>query len=498
MLSYSEFKHEYKIPHMAIDVPRSEDFRVFAECGEIPVYTCRISRYPFNRYWPGHQRPIDQTEIVSYINLVGDGEVTLSVEAKKPHSRVILKPYSKEIKAEEKDGTITLTLPGVGHYVLELDDYHGLLYIFYSKPIEAPAPENVTHYFGPGVHYPRQINLQSGDRIYIDKDALVFGNLLGKSVENVEIFGNGILDGSGEERFSFRCYPDYTVGNMRFYDSKNITIRGVGMMNAASWCISFFRCESIIVDGVKIFGQWRYNTDGIDFCNCQNAHLENSFVHSFDDTIVIKGVLPYADMDVKNIHVKGCVVWCDWGKCLELGIETACFEYEDISFEDCDILRGGNNALDIGNGYTAYVHNVRFEDIRLEMNAFDTPQQLQENEDMKYSRENETSLPLVLAVFNRRYDWSGSPFEKCVGNQVGERSAWVTDVLFKNITVYYDEGLPMKDGKPILGVYILNDRAAEGARFENIRLENLVCNGRKVSEDEIDFHYKDTEAIEYQ
>ena len=497
MISYSEFKHSYPIPHMAIALPRSEDYRVFAEETEIPVYTCRISRYPFNSWWPGYPRPIEQSELCSYINLVGEGSVTLSVKAKKAHSRVLVKPYSKGIKPVEKDGEIILTIPENGYYVLELDDYHGLLYIFYSKPIEAPAPESVTYYFGPGVHWPRTVNLCSGDRVYIDKDALVFGNFLGKGVENVEIFGNGILDDEGEGRFSMRCYPDYTVGNIKFYDSKNITVRGIGMIHSAIWCMSFFHCEDIRVEGVKIFGQWKYNADGIDFCNCQNAFLSDSFVHAFDDAIVIKGVINYMDKDVKNIHVKNCVVWCDWGKTLELGVETACLEYDNISFENCDILRAGNTAMDVGNGYTAYVHNVRFENIRIEMNAFDTPEQLQQNFEMKYSRGDEIALPRVLAVCNRRFSWEGSPFEKCVGDRVGERSAWVTDVLFKDITVYYDEGMPLADGKPMLELYIENFRAEEGARFGNIRVENIVCNGKRIPEEEIRFFYQDAEKIQY-
>lgn len=497
MFSYSTFNHEYVIPHMSIDMPLSADYRVFAKGEEIPVYTCRISRYPFNTYWPGYQRPIEQSEVASFVNLVGDEAVTLEIEAKKAHSRVMLKPYSRGIVPVEKDGKITFTLPENGYFVLELDDYHGLLYIFYSKPIDAPKPESVTHYFGPGVHYPRQIKLSSGDRVYVDKDAYVYGNFYGNGIEDVEIFGNGILDDTAEGRFSFRCYPDYTIGNMKFCDCKNISIRGVGMTNSAIWCLQCFRSENVAVEGVKIFGQWRYNTDGVDICNCQHVRLENSFVHSFDDAIVIKGVLPYADMDVRDIHVKNCVVWCDWGKGLELGVETECLEYDNITFEDCDILRGGNSAIDIGNGYTAHVHNVRFENIRIEMNAFDTPEQLQESLDMKYTKQGKTALPRVINIFNRRYDWSGSPYEKCVGGRVGERSAWVTDVLMKDITVYYDEGLPLKDGRPVLGVYILNDRAADGARFENIRLENLVCNGRKIPESEIDFHYLNTEPIEY-
>ncbi len=171
---------------------------------------------------------------------------------------------------------------------------------------------------------------------------------------------------------------------------------------------------------------------------------------------------------------------------------------------DKDALVFGNflgkevqNVEIFGNGYTAYIHNVRFENIRVEMNAFDTPEELQKSEDMEYSRAGEVALPRVLAVFNNRFAWAGSPVEKSAGDRIGERCAWVTDVLFKDITVYYDEGMPLSDGKPILGVYIENDRAQDGARFENIRIENLVCNGARVPCNAVDLHCKNADITEY-
>jgi hypothetical protein len=57
--------------------------------------------------------------------------------------------------------------------------------------------------------------------------------------------------------------------------------------------------------------------------------------------------------------------------------------------------------------------------------------------------------------------------------------------------------MPTANGKPILPVRFSNDRAEAGAKFENIRLENLVCNGKKMSETEIQFEYNNVEKIEY-
>ena len=488
MFAYSKFEHRYDIDIFKINVPLSEDYRVYAKGEEIPVYSCRISKYSFNTWWQGHQRPFDQSIPCSYINLVGDEAVTLEIEAKKPHSRVMLKPYSKNVKATEENGIITVELHENGHYVLELDDHKGLLYIFYSKPITCPDPESVTHYFGPGIHYPRQINLKTGDRVYIDKDALVYGCFLAHGADDVEIFGNGILDDSGEERFSNRCYEDYTVGNMKFYDCKNLSIRGVGMTNSAIWCINLFHCFDVSMEDVKIFGQWRYNTDGIDICNCQNISIRNSFVHSFDDTITIKGILRYQNTSNKNIHVEGCTLWCDWGKTCEIGIETACIEYESISFVNCDILRLGNTACDIANGYTAYVHNVRFENIRVEYNSFDTPEQLQETDDMVYTRQNEVALPSLFIVHNNKFDNScGTNYNTFSGNAVSDKTAWVTDIVCKDITVYYDEGVPLTNGKPTISVTLCNN-GRDGARFENITIENIVCNGKRLPKEDVIFY----------
>ncbi|MBQ8407593.1 MAG: hypothetical protein IJY39_01875 [Clostridia bacterium] len=488
MFTYSEFEHRHDIDAYRINAPLSGDYRVYAKGGEIPVYTCRISKYSFNTWWPGHQRPFDQSVPCSYINLVGDEAVTLKIEAKKPHSRVMLKPYSKNVKATEENGVITVKLKENGQYVLELDNHMGLLYIFYSKPITCPDPASVTHYFGPGIYYPRQINLKSGDRVYIDKDALVYGCFLAHGADNVEIFGNGILDDSGEERFISRCYEDYTVGNMKFYDCKNLRIRGVGMVNSAIWCLNLFHCFDVSVEDIKIFGQWRYNTDGIDICNCQNISIKDSFVHSFDDTITIKGILRYQNTSNKNIHVEGCTLWCDWGKTCEIGIETGCPEYENISFINCDLIRPGNIACDIANGYTAYIHDIRFENLRVEYNSFDSPEQLQESDDMVYTRQGEVAIPNLIIIHNNEYrDSCGTNSSTFAGNAVSDKTAWVTDVVCKDITVYYDEGVPLTNGKPTIAITLCNN-GRNGARFENITIENIVCNGKRLPKEDVIFY----------
>ena len=489
MFSCSEFKHDYRKSYFKYEEPLSNDYRVLINGREVPVYTCRISKYPFNRVWPGFQRPVDQTETASFVNIVSDEELRLEVLTDLPLDRVLIKPYSKGISHQEGEGRITVTLKENGQFVLECGSYHHCLYIFNSKPIPVPAPESVTHFFGPGIHFPGKITLRDNESVYVDKDALVFGCVYGENAENIRIFGNGVLDDSHEERTGNYCYEPYTNGNVKFYDCKNLKIQGVLMKNSAIWCVNLFHCFDVDIDDIKVFGQWRYNTDGIDIVNCQNIFIRNSFIHSFDDTITIKGIDRYARTNNENIHTENCVLWCDWGKCCEVGVETACREYKNISFRNCDVLRGGNTALDINNGDCAEISNVVFEDIRVEMNDFDTLDVYQSTDDMCYGAENTRYVPALLRIDNNlwrteecKQTW-GLPDMTDGIDLYGIQRQGVHDVLVRNIQVSYDTGLPLKDGKPNVHLYVRSH--IPETPYYNIQIENIVVSGRKAEKTDL-------------
>ncbi len=486
MFTYSEFVHHYtrsKMPHVE---PISRDYTVSVNGTPVPVYTARISKFPFNREWPGYQRSIDQTELVSFVHLVSDEPLALTVTTTRSHERVRIKPYSKKITPVEKEGKITFTLPENGQFVLECDSYHGCLYIFNSLPIEAPDPASVTHYFGPGVHFPGKLTLHSHESVYVDRDALVFGCLYAEDAEDIHIFGNGLFDDAGEGRMNGPCYEAFTNGNLKFYDCRNIRIEGILLRDSAIWCINLFHCFDVTVDEVKVFGQWRYNTDGVDIVNCQNITIRNSFIHSFDDTVTIKGIDRYATTDNAHILTENCVLWCDWGKTCEIGIETACREYRDIIFRNCDILRAGNTALDIQNGDCAAVSDILFEDIRVEYNAFDTDARYQSSDEQVYDGEGTIQTPALVSIMNFRFRspgmlaaW-GAPSDYV--DLTGIEQATVRNVTCRNIRVYFDEAIPLaEDGRYPISIIIRP--SVEGARFANIRLEDLSINGKTLIPD---------------
>ena len=501
MISCSRFTHEYTKSFFKFVEPLSKDFTVYIHGEEIPVYTCRISAYPLNRVWTGFQRPVNQSETASFVNLVSDEPVTLTVVARRPHEKILLKPYSKGIVPVEEDGKITFTLPAEGQFVLETDSYHHCLYIFNSRPIPCPDPASVTHYFGPGIHMPGKITLHSGDSVYVDKDALVYGCLFAEDAEDIHIFGNGLLDDSSEERIDIGCYEAYTNGNLKFYDCRNLRIEGILCRNSAIWCLNLFHCFDVDVDGIKIFGQWRYNTDGVDIVNCQDIVIRNSFIHSFDDAVTIKGIDRYAHTNNENILTENCVLWCDWGKTCEVGIETACREYKNITFRNCDLLRAGNTALDIANGDCAEISDITFEDIRVEVDAFNTCSKYQSTDDTVYDLQDTIEIPALIRFSNPRFRSRGNfelwgvPEELLADiDLTGIRQGMIRDVVCRNLKVYYGEGVPLTgDGK--YNAAILIHSILEGVRFANILVENVEVNGIRITEDTAVMDVRNTDGF---
>lgn len=497
MYSYSVFEQKNDDISSQYIEQISKDFRVFLEGKEIPVYTCRISKDPINSSWPGYQRPIHQTEFASYVNLVSDEPITLDVLIEKEYEKVMLRPYSKGIEFKEEGKKVSFTLEKEGQFVLATDNLSRPLYIFNSKPIPAPEPDSVTYYFGPGVHFASRITLRDNESVYVDKDAHVFGNIFAIGAENLRVFGNGILDGSTEERVSAKAYGHTTVGNCRFMDCRNVAVTGVGFMNSATWCVTTFGCDGVDFKNIKVFGQWRYNTDGMDIVNSRNVTIKDSFIHSFDDSIVLKGLDRYITVNDENIHIDNCILWCDWGRTLEIGFETACRMYKNISFRNCDIIRAGHTAIDIQNGDCAEVSDVLYENINVEYNSFDRCPYTQKNYEDRYEDvyDGAIMVPFLIKIanisFRDTYNYPPMAPLDLTGVQVGT----VHDISYKNINVYYDEKIPRKDGKYNMPIAIESIR--DGVEHYNISVSGIKVNGKKMTESDLDIRIKNANNVSF-
>ena len=469
-----------------------DDYFVKVNGKEVKTNTARVSAVPFNRRWPGHQRQIEQSEIVQFLSLSCNEPLNFEITPKEPFDEVKIRPRSLGITPEVKDGRITFTLEKPAYFTVEAYGRNRALHIF-ADPIadydvDINSPDVI--YYGAGEHDVGWIELKSNQTLFIDEGAVVHACIRATDAENIRILGRGILDNSrNKEKILFEANVennDKAVSNAKRAHTvqieycTNIEIDGITIRDSLVYNVRPLGCENLNIRNVKIIGCWRYNSDGIDMHNCKNVHISNCFLRTFDDAICVKGFDFFYRSDeaeatqkamyrggkcydtFENVLVENCVIWNDWGKALEIGAETKAEEIRNITFRGCDIIHEIGPVLDCMNVDFADVHDVTYADINIEADEVIPPPILQANDSETYENNDPDYMPptiSVTVVFHHEY--SGG----------GQRRGKNRDFLFENIHVFGEKSPKIEclgyDGEH---------------KTENIRIRNLTLNGEPIKE----------------
>lgn len=433
----------------------SADLTIECEGKTISSVTTPVSAYPINQVWPGYQRPFEQTEPTSFVSLGSNGAVTLDITPAKAFDKVVVRPLSKKIEAVIHNGAASVTFPGPGQYSVEFDDTHNVVAVFIDPEKDfavSPEDENII-YFGEGVHYlDAPLVLEDNQTVYIDKSAVVYGGIAASGKKNISVCGYGILDNS---------LLDRSEGSLiKFSRCENVHVEGITCVDASEWSMHYAGCTNVVVDNIKLVGMWRYNSDGVDFTNSVNCVLRNSYLRNYDDCIVIKGLSQNKDKIVQNILAENCVLWCDWGRAIELGAETSAPSFSGIKFKNIDIIHGMSVMLDVQHGDKAEFSNIYFEDIRCEYTAKWYGSILQREVGQVYVNPDENWMPYLFVVETKRTMYST---DNCTGN--------IYDVFFKDIYVTDEAGRTPHS-------YIA--ATALDTMIDGVYFDNIVINGKKA------------------
>ncbi len=434
-----------------------EDYKVKINGREVALNTARVSAVPHNRRWPGHQRDINQTELVNFLSLQLNQEAVFEITPQKPFEKVVIRPLSLGIQPIIQNGTIKFTLKKAQYFTVEAYGRHHALHVF-ADPVsnyDIDITDKSVIYYGKGEHDAGFINLESNQTLFIDEGAVVYGCVRATDAKNIKIIGRGILDNSkNKEQILFEqnasnnheaiknAVREHTI---QIKYCTDITIEGITIRDSLCYNIRPTACKNLHISNVKIIGCWRYNSDGIDMHNCENVLIENCFIRTFDDCICVKGFDCYFEGDVdaavkaamyrggkaydvfKNVRVRNCVLWNDWNKCLEIGAETRAEEMCDIIFEDCDIIHVTGTVLDCYNVDYADVHDVVYRNIRIEYDDVIPAPLYQETDEQVYYNKNVDYAPaLIKVVSDFQHEYSAK----------GERRGINRDITFENIYLY--------------------------------------------------------------
>lgn len=226
------------------------------------------------------------------------------------------------------------------------------------------------------------LRLRSNVELYLEQGAELISDLgetsgyflYADNEKNITISGEGRVDGQGRLRFEEdgadggygECPLNVTGDRPRtsfFENIENLTVRNITFYDAAFWTLHMAGCKNVLIDGIRILNNDRGpNNDGIDPDCCQNVVIQNCFIESGDDSIVVKATKSMYEKygDCENIIIKGCILHSR-DSALKIGTETW-GNIRQVIMSDC-IIKDCSRAVGIwsrdgGTISDIYIHHI--------------------------------------------------------------------------------------------------------------------------------------------
>jgi len=389
-----------------------------------------------------------ETASMAYFDFDGTVEVSVKYNRGAVDSARV-RPLSYKITPSVSGETLTFELSRPSNLSVEVngDIFHNLH--LFANPLVAKRPtskeikkagkkgSNLV-YFGPGVHrLPDDVmHIKSGQTVYIDGGARVYGMLVADSVNDVSFYGRGEVHprGRGEGIYIKR--------------SRNIDVNGPIVTQ-----IPVGGSDSVSITNVKSISYYGWG-DGMNVFASNNVRYDSVFCRNSDDCSTVYATRKGFVGGCRNITMENSTLWADvahpimvglHGSAAELGPDAAPDTISNVTYRNIDILDHQERQLDyqgcfaIDCGDNNLVENITFEDIRIE--------------DFRLGR-----LFDIRIFYNKKY---------CSAPGSGVRN-----ILFKDI-VYNGGNAELS----LIAGY------SPERKVENITFDNLVINGVKISDE---------------
>lgn len=359
------------------DIPSEyvySQMRLFAADKQIPLINCKTN---MSQVWNG-LAPSRMNNAVAIVAL--EGKMTFKLQCNFAIlDECIIRPLAANItpKIDEDRRVIEFEISSAGQYTIELRSKRTLHFFVndYYEFEEYKDDSNLI-YFGPGVHNKNnnkyinsynKIDVPSNCTVFVDYGAIVQGALFAHNKSNIKVVGGGIIDGSV---FTRDANNNIQTIPYEFNYCTNLLFKGIVTTDPAGWCYNLYFCNEVELDNIKIISS-RSNGDGVSVQSCQNVECKNSFVRSWDDSLVVKNYPHWSNRNnqgtTKNVSFENCILWTDLAQSMEIGFETVGKVMEDITFNNITILHNYHKApISIHNGNNANLKRVKFTNITIE------------------------------------------------------------------------------------------------------------------------------------
>lgn len=399
-------------------------------------------------------------ELVSfgYFDFKPGEKMKITVDVALPFSTYKILPESNVVNSKREGQTITFTIDEADQFFSFVfdDAYKGSTLHLFANSIDEDSPKSSNEgliYFGPGYHRLEEpLKISNGENVYIAGGAVVHGSISLNNNEGSNISGRGIL---------ISTEPGGLV--LGVSNSTNIHLDGIIVRSHRNpgWTVGFHQVSGARATNLKIVSPRYASTDGIDISNSSDILVSNCFIRTCDDAIAIKGLTkgspssspPNENMLFENLHL-----WNDCNNAICLGAETRAKYYENIHFNNIDVISSFDDKyhheeLDERSVMTivslegTYFRNIKWENIRVN----------------RCER-------LISLSFKDEF-WFGS----IKGDQ--STPGLIEDVTFKNISVNSNSGSKIANEILLQGWHKENTPTK---KIMNVTFDNVVIEGKKI------------------
>ena len=328
------------------------------------VYDTNVNN---SRSWSADYMPLQARTPITYFDFEG----TTNIEVTVPNidlETVKISPVSAGIEPviDVANHTVSFHITEQGNYTLTFNDSPSRAVHIFANPLETNVPspddENVI-YIGPGEWNIEAITMKDNQTLYISGGAVIHGVINAIGVKNVTVLGRGIIDGSQYKTWN----ASMAYVPLKFDNCEDVEIRDIIILNPNAWVCNSLSTKNALIDGIRIISS-RPNGDGITLQSCEDYTVQNCFVRSWDDSLVVKN---YAG-DSNNITFKNMQIWTDLAQSMEIGFETNKGSKENavisnITFEDITVLNNFHKpVISVHNADDAIVKEIIFRNITVE------------------------------------------------------------------------------------------------------------------------------------
>ena len=402
-------------------------FRTIAWNGRpLRVHPARVSARPLNKVWDGAQRPVEQTALSSFVSfdMEGPGELTIQGFAPGAPENPVLLPLGSAPPWRREGDALIIALDRPQQFVVCLDGGGCVLHVFANPPFAEPREPARLRRFGPGEHHVGVVVPESGETIVIEEGAVVYGAILVANAHDVRIVGRGIVDGSYLDRASHDSAAyhaalaagippgfygaEMAVTCLTCFASSRVHVEGVVFRDPPRWTVIVRGgSRDVSIDNVKIVGCWRYNSDGINVCTSENVAIRDSFIRSFDDCLIARGKYLEGDGTVtRGVTAERCVLWCDWGKCMEVWAGPYPCLIEGVLFRDMAVIHPSGTVCDVTTWFASSdtrIRDVAFQDVEVDFSLPLFREQLESSPDAAATPPEPRKQQRLLVVNCERY-----------------------------------------------------------------------------------------------